>query len=81
VNDDFRGDSIVWSNADGGSHYHDIARIHDYFHRVINTSYGNQSHGIRYNGSSLFCTDAYYQGPDPSNIATGDWEGYNGGDC
>ena len=81
-NDDFRAQSHVQSNGNGGQHNHDVARIHDWYHRVVWTSFGNQAHGIEYNWTSLYCTETDYEGADPSNIATGmSWDGFNGEDC
>lgn len=81
-NNDHRSESVVESFSEGGSHYHDVARIHDWHHRVIFTSSWDQAHGISYNGSRLYCTDTPYEGPDPNNIATGSgWQGSNQIDC
>lgn len=86
-NDDFRTTSTVYSQTNGGKHYHDVARIHDWDHRTEWTSYWKQAHGIDYNSdssgySSLYCTETPYEGVDPSNIFTsGEWFGTNELEC
>jgi hypothetical protein len=82
MNDDFTAESVVTSLSNGGTHYHDVARVHDYRHRTIWTSYFAQAHGISFDTSWLFCTETPYEGPDPSAIYTSsDWEGFNGWCC
>ena len=78
MNDDFRMESYVQSLSEGGAHYHDFARCHDYRNRTVWTSSLAGGCEIMYGSTSLFCTKLPYEGPDPTPIYTSSGWGGNG---